>query len=83
MRAAGTDDSVIVAARMRAMPVDDFFARGARIRADGKLDHELYLLRVKEPAEQHGPWDYLALIATIPPAIANRPLAEGGCPLIK
>ena len=83
VQAAGTDDPVIVAARMRAMPVDDFFAHGARLRADGKLAHELYLLQVKEPAEQKEPWDYLKLIATIPAEIANRPLAEGGCPLVE
>jgi len=83
VQATGTDDPVTVAARMRATPVDDFFARGARIRADGKLAHELYLLRVKEPAEQRERWDYLALVATIPPDVASRPLAEGGCPLVK
>jgi hypothetical protein len=38
---------------------------------------------VKEPAEQTEPWDYLKLIATIPPGMASRPLAEGGCPLVK
>jgi branched-chain amino acid transport system substrate-binding protein len=83
VQAAGTDNPVAVATRMRAMPVDDFFARGARLRVDGKLAHELYLLQVKEPAEQTEPWDYLKLIATIPPGVANRPLAEGGCPLVK
>ena len=83
VRTAGTDDPVTVAAAMRAAPVDDFFARGARLRADGKLAHELYLLRVKTPAEQREPWDYLALVATIPPDIASRPLAEGGCPLVR
>ena len=59
VQAAGTDNPVVVAARMRATPVDDFFAHGARLRADGKLAHELYLLQVKEPAEQTEPWDYL------------------------
>ncbi len=83
VQAAGTDNPVTVADQMRATPVDDFFARGARLRADGKLAHELYLLQVKEPAEQTEPWDYLRLISTIPPDVANRPLAEGGCPLVK
>ena len=83
VQAAGTDNPVTVSARMRATPVDDFFARGARLRVDGKLAHELYLLQVKEPAEQTEPWDYLKLVATIPPGVASRPLAEGGCPLAK
>ena len=83
VQAAGTDSPVVVAARMRATPVDDFFAHGARLRADGKLIHDLYLLQVKEPGEQTEPWDYLKLIATIPAEVASRPLAEGGCPMVR
>ena len=83
MQAAGTDNPEIVAARMRATPVDDFFAHGARLRADGKLAHDLYLLQVKKPEEQTEAWDYLTLITTIPAEMASRPLAEGGCPLVR
>jgi branched-chain amino acid transport system substrate-binding protein len=38
---------------------------------------------VKTPAESKGRWDLYNLIATIPAEQAFRPLAEGGCPLVK
>jgi branched-chain amino acid transport system substrate-binding protein len=81
--AAGTDDGATVAAKQRDLPVDDFFAHGARIRADGKLVHDLYLLEVKKPSEAREPWDYLRLLATIPGEQAARPLAESDCPLVR
>jgi len=43
----------------------------------------MYLFEVKKPAESKGPWDYYKLRATIPADQAFRPLAEGGCPLVK
>ncbi len=72
-----------VMARMRAMPVEDFYAPGARLRADGRLMHPMYLMRVKAPSESRGPWDYYAPRATIPAETAFRSLAEGGCPLVR
>ena len=42
-----------------------------------------YLFEVKSPAESKHKWDYYKLRATTPPDQAWRPLAEGGCPLIK
>ncbi|MFS8035931.1 ABC transporter substrate-binding protein [Xanthobacter sp. AM11] len=83
VKAAGTTDTATVAAQMKATPVDDFFSHGGRIREDGRMVHDLYLLQVKTPAEQKYPWDYLRLIRVIPGDEAFRPLAEGDCPLVK
>ena len=83
VRAAGTVETGTVVAQMKATPVDDFFSHGGGIRADGRMVHDLYLLKVKAPAEQKYPWDYLELIRVIPGDAAFRPLAEGGCPLVK
>ncbi|MEP9351541.1 ABC transporter substrate-binding protein [Xanthobacter sp. KR7-225] len=83
VRAAGTAETGTVVAQMKATPVDDFFSHGGRIRADGRMVHDLYLLKVKAPAEQKYPWDYLELIRVIPGDTAFRPLNEGGCPLVK
>ena len=55
----------------------------ARIREDGQVMRKMYLVQVKSPAESHEPWDYEKVIATIPPEDAWRPLAEGGCDLVK
>ncbi|MDI4655738.1 ABC transporter substrate-binding protein [Xanthobacter autotrophicus] len=82
VKAAGTTDTATVAAQMKAAPVDDFFSHGGRIREDGRMVHDLYLLQVKAPSEQQYPWDYLKLIRVIPGDEAFRPLNEGGCPLV-
>lgn len=58
VRAAGTDETGAVMAKMRELPVDDVFARGGRIRADGAMVHPMYLAQVKNPAESRYPWDY-------------------------
>jgi branched-chain amino acid transport system substrate-binding protein len=68
---------------MREMPIDDFFAKGGRIREDGRMVHDMYVYEVKKPSESKGEWDYLKLRAVIPAAEAYRPLAESKCPLVK
>jgi len=50
------------------------------VRADGRLVHDMYLVRVKAPAESHAAWDYEDVLQTIPGAEAFRPIAEAGCP---
>jgi len=79
---AGTDAAEPVMQAMRATPIDDFFARGGRIRADGVMVHDMYLYEVKTPTESHEPWDYLRLVTTIPGADAFLPLSESKCPLV-
>ncbi|TGD99436.1 ABC transporter substrate-binding protein [Methylobacterium nonmethylotrophicum] len=79
--AAGTDATGPVLAAMRATPVDDAYARGATLRADGKLIHDFYLVRVKDPAEVKGPWQYYDVVETVPAADAYQPLAASECPL--
>jgi branched-chain amino acid transport system substrate-binding protein len=80
--AAGTDEAKVVMAKMRQMPVNDFYVRNGRLREDGRLVHDMYFAQVKTPAESIGPWDYYKILATIPGDQAFRPLAEGGCPLV-
>jgi branched-chain amino acid transport system substrate-binding protein len=81
--AIGTDEAKAVVARMKAMPINDFFAKNGRIRDDGRMIHDMYLVQVKSPAESKSKWDIYKLLATVRGDDAYRPLAEGGCPLIK
>ena len=83
VQAAGTDEAKAVAAKMREMPVDDFFAKGAKIREDGRLIHDMYLVEVKSEKESKGPWDYYKILRTIPGDQAALPLSESKCPLVK
>ncbi|SEN71632.1 branched-chain amino acid transport system substrate-binding protein [Bradyrhizobium sp. OK095] len=81
--AAGTDETGAVLEKMRAMPVDDFYARGARLRADNKLVHDFYLVEVKQPADVNPPWDYYKVVEKIPAEDAYLPLSQSECPLLK
>lgn len=82
VQAAGTDDALTVMAQMRATPVEDFFARNGRLRADGRMVHDMYLVQAKKPAASKGEWDLYDVLATIPGEQAFRPLADGGCKLV-
>jgi branched-chain amino acid transport system substrate-binding protein len=81
IQAAGSADSAAVLARMKATPVHDVYTDHGVIRADGRLVHDMYLVRVKTPAESKQPWDYEETLQTVPGDQAFRPVAEAGCPL--
>jgi branched-chain amino acid transport system substrate-binding protein len=83
IEAAGTDEAKAVMAKMREIPVNDFFATNGKVREDGRLVHDMYFVQVKTPGESRGPWDYYKILATIPGHQAFRPVDEGGCPLVK
>jgi len=83
VKAAGTDDADAVMGKMRETPVRDMFAENGRIRADGRMVHDMYVVQVKTPEESKYPWDYYKILKTIPGDEAFRPLAESDCPLVK
>lgn len=83
VQAAGTDEAGAVMAKMKATPVNDFFATNGRIREDGRMVHDMYVFEVKKPSESKYPWDYYKLRATIPAEQAFRPIADSSCPLVK
>ncbi len=81
--AAARADGAAVVARMKAMPTEDpLFGRGS-IRADGRKIHDMHLFQVKAPEESRAPWDYYRRLRVIPAAEAFRPLAAGGCALVR
>jgi len=83
IQAAGTDETPAVVAKMKGNPVNDFFAKNARVRADGRLMHDVYLMQVKKPAESRYPWDYYAVRQVIPAEQAFLPAEKSVCPLLK
>jgi branched-chain amino acid transport system substrate-binding protein len=82
-QAAGTDATAKVMQKMKATPINDFFAKNGRIREDGRMVHDLYLFQVKSPKESKYPWDYYKLVQTIPGNEAFTPLSQSRCPLLK
>ncbi len=83
VRQAGTDDGPTVARIMHEMPVDDFYSHHVPIRADGQVMRPMYLLEVKQAAEQHGEWDLLKIVKTVSGEDAFPPAAESRCPLLR
>jgi substrate-binding family protein len=65
-QAAGTDEPLKVAAKMRDMPIEDFFAQNGRLREDGLMVHDLMLVQVKKPEDSKYPWDYYQILTRIP-----------------
>lgn len=83
VRAAGTDGAGAVMAKMRELPVDDFFAKNGRLREDGLMLHDMYLMQVKKPEESRYPWDYYKLLKVLPGDQVFQPLSQSRCPLVK
>jgi branched-chain amino acid transport system substrate-binding protein len=83
VQAAGTDEAKAVMAKMREMPINDFMTKNGRIREDGRVIRDMYLMQAKSPEESRGEWDLAKIVATVPGDQAFRPLAEGGCPHVK
>jgi branched-chain amino acid transport system substrate-binding protein len=83
VKATGTDDPLKVAAKMRELPVEDFFARHGKLREDGLMVHDLYLVEVKKPEDSEHPWDYYKILQTIPGEQAFPRLEDEDCPITK
>lgn len=83
VKATGTDKASTVMAKMRATPINDVFAKGGKLRDDGRMVHDMYVYEVKTPAESKEPWDYYKLRATVPANEAFSSLAASKCPLVK
>jgi branched-chain amino acid transport system substrate-binding protein len=81
--AAGTSDGLAVMTKMKELPVDDMFAHGAKLRADGRLMKDLYLVEVKNKDEVKSEWDLLKTRLLLRAEDIIRPLSEGGCPFVK
>jgi branched-chain amino acid transport system substrate-binding protein len=78
----GTDEAKSVVRTMKSMPVTDFFAQHARLREDGRMVHDMYLVQVKAPTDSKNDWDIMKTLATYPGDKVFRPLQDGQCQLV-
>lgn len=83
VQAAGTDDADAVVAKMRELPVEDGFAVNGKLREDGQMVHDMFLVKVKSPAESKGRGDYTQILRTIPGDQAFQTPAQSECPLLR
>jgi branched-chain amino acid transport system substrate-binding protein len=83
VKAAGTTEPKAVAAKMRELPVNDFWTKNAKVREDGRVLRPSHLFKVKSPAESKEPWDYYTHVSVLPAEAAARPLSMSECPFIR
>jgi branched-chain amino acid transport system substrate-binding protein len=83
VQATGTDDTAAVMKQMRATPINDPFTKGGKIREDGRMVHDMYLVEVKKPAESKEPWDYYHVKQVIPGDQAFQPMSASRCAAVK
>lgn len=81
VKQAGSTDSAAVANAMRAMPVNDATIQNGRIRADGRLMRDMYLVQVKAPSESSSPWDLYRIVSHIPAEDAQSAAPSPDCKL--
>ncbi|WP_428671197.1 ABC transporter substrate-binding protein [Reyranella sp.] len=77
-----TDDAGKVIAQMKSGPFKDAFTPHGYVRADGRMVHDMYLVRSRKPTEPKGEWDLYDVVKVIPGDQAFRPMDKGGCPLV-
>jgi branched-chain amino acid transport system substrate-binding protein len=82
VKAAGTTDPDKVMEELHKAKVDDMFADDGIIRADGLMQHSMYVMQVKRPSESKGPWDYYKIVKKMSGEQAFGKLADSKCPLV-
>lgn len=81
--ATDSDDArQVVPAMKRGTNQDPLFG-DLTVRPDGRAIHPIHLFQVKAPETSRYPWDYYTRLASIPADMAFRPMAQGGCPMVK
>src|SRR5271163_3936662 len=83
VKAIGSTDPDKVMDQMHKTTVNDMFVKDAPIRADGLLEHDMYIVQVKTPAESKGDWDFYKILKTMKGDEAFGKLADSTCPLLK
>ena len=80
VKAVGSTDSDKVMAELKKMKINDVFAQGGYIRADGAMVHDMYVMQVKTPQESKYAWDYYKVVKKMNGEEAFGPIT-GLCPL--
>jgi branched-chain amino acid transport system substrate-binding protein len=83
VKGAGTTDSDKVMDELHKTKINDAFVQDGVIRADGLLEHDMYIMEVKKPSESKGDWDFYKLLKTMKGEEAFGKLADSACPLVK
>mgnify|MGYP000589399039 CR=1 FL=1 len=74
IKEAGTDDADTVMKVMKKNKPNDFFARNAYLRNDGRMVHDMYQVRIKKADERKSEDDIFAIEKVIPGDQAFGPM---------
>ncbi len=66
VKETGTDEGKAVMTKMKALKPNDFFARNATLRSDGRMVHDMYQVRVKTDSERKSDNDLYEIEKVIP-----------------
>jgi branched-chain amino acid transport system substrate-binding protein len=83
VKAAGTTDADKVMDELHKAKIDDMFTDNGVIRADGLMEHDMYVTQVKKPSDSKYPWDYYRIVRKMSGEQAFGKLADSTCPLVK
>jgi branched-chain amino acid transport system substrate-binding protein len=83
VKAAGTTDADKVLEQLHKTTIDDMYTAGGTIRADGLMEHAMYVMQVKTPSESKYPWDYYRVVQKMSGEQAFGKLANSTCSLLK
>ena len=83
VKAVGTTDADKLMEQLHKNKIDDMFTSNGVIRPDGLMEHDMYIMQVKSPAESKGPWDFYKVVATMKGDEAFGKLTDSACPLVK
>jgi branched-chain amino acid transport system substrate-binding protein len=83
VKAVGSTDADKVLEQLHKTKINDIFVTNGWIRPDGLLEHDMYIVQVKTPAESKGDWDYYKILKTMKGDEAFGKLADSACPLVK
>ncbi|MDB5841423.1 MAG: transporter, substrate binding protein [Herminiimonas sp.] len=81
IQGAGTDNADAVMKKMKATPINDFFAKNGKILPNGRMVHDMYLAEAKTPAESKGEWDLIKIKRVIPGDQAFQSASASTCTL--
>lgn len=74
IKAVGSDDADAVIKQMKATKPDDFFARNAELRPDGRMVHDMLYVEIKKPEDRASDKDIYKILKTIPYDQAYNPM---------
>ena len=83
VKAVGTTDPDKVLEQVHKTKINDIFVTDGVIRPDGLLEHDMYIVQVKAPAESKGDWDFYKILKTMKGEEAFGKLTDSTCPLVK